>query len=210
MIRICFPNGVIFLPDAFSLGNAHPTPVRKHRILFYGDSLTQSAYIPIPSLSWFCYTADFLDAEYLNRGIGSMIFDPDSLPTETDCEPDIVFVEYGLNDMVQTPDNDTAEKNASEWISKMCRLYPEAEKYCLIPTFLCPGGTDNLTDRLNDFIPRLEHLCEAQNICCIPGDELIPALPSLFVEDRIHFNEAGSAIVANNLILYLKKANRTK
>ena len=45
---------------------------------------------------------------------------------------------------------------------------------------------------------------------CIPGDGLIPALPSLFMEDCVHFNEAGSVIVANNLIRYLKKANRTK
>lgn len=208
VIRIWFPNGVIFLPREFELGNAQPVPEKQRRILFYGDSLTQSSYIATPSLSWFCYTADYLDAEYLNRGIGSMIFDPDSLPAASDYDPDLVFIEYGLNDMVLTPDNDAAEKNASAWIEKLGRLYPKAEKYCILPTFRCPGRNEGYLDRLCDFIPRIQNICDQNDICCIPGEELIPALPNLYVDDCVHFNEAGSAVVANRLICYLKKMNK--
>jgi len=206
-IRIWFPNGVVFLPKAFSLGNAIPTSKRSRQILFYGDSHTESAYIPTPSLSWFRYIAEYLDAEYLNRGIGSMVFEADSLPATPDVSLNSVFIEFGGNDVGKTPDNTVALNNAADWITRMCQLYPTAEKYCILPNFYCPGNQsdDTFWKRLHDFCSQLKNYCSARRIHCISGSTLLPALPNLFEEDRVHFNTAGSAIVAANLICCLEK-----
>ena len=84
-------------------------------------------------------------------------------------------------------------------------LYPRAEKYCIITDFRCPGdGSENDT-RLGDLCARHAALCEERGIPCIRGSELIPAIADLFIEDHVHFNEAGSAIAANNLLRKLKE-----
>ena len=199
VIRIWFPNGCVFLPIQFRPGNAQPTPLRETEILFYGDSVTQSAYIPNPSLSWFVPVAERLDSGYLNRGIGSMIFDCASLPSETDCRPEKIFIEYGGNDLGKIPDNDTALAAAEAWLDRLCVLYPDAAKYTILPDFF-PEESENILRRLDGYCRELTALCRARGIAVFSGKPLIPALPALFCGDHVHFNEAGSAVFANRLL----------
>ena len=115
-IRIYFPNGNDLLMDNFSIGQVEPVTKRNKRIIFYGDSITQSAYIATPSLSWYVPMAEYLEAEYINRGIGSMIFDENSLPASDPIQPDIIIVEYGANDLNKRPDQQTALLAARAWL----------------------------------------------------------------------------------------------
>lgn len=199
VIRIWFPNGCVFLPVDFHPGNAQPTPRKETKILFYGDSITQSAYIPTPSLSWFVPAAETLGGGYLNRGIGSMVFDRDSLPAEADCRPEMIFIEYGGNDLGKTPGNDTALAAAEAWLDRLCVLYPDAEKYTILPDFF-PEESEAILRRLDEYCRELTGLCLARGITVFSGKPLIPALPALFCGDHVHFNEAGSAVFANRLL----------
>ena len=199
VIRIWFPNGCVFLPVDFQAGNAQPTPRKETKILFYGDSITQSAYIPTPSLSWFVPAAETLGGGYLNRGIGSMVFDRDSLPAEADCRPEMIFIEYGGNDLGKTPGNDTALAAAEAWLDRLCVLYPDAEKYTILPDFF-PEESEAILRRLDEYCRELTGLCRTRGITVFSGKPLIPALPALFCGDHVHFNEAGSAVFANRLL----------
>lgn len=200
-IRITFPSGVIVLPDRFSLGDAKPTETGTRRILLYGDSLTQSAYTANPSLSWHVPVAKWLDAEVLNRGIGSMIFDEASLPADADCIPDMIFVEYGGNDLYRIPDTDTALAQAEGFLQKLRRLYPAAETYVITPD-LGPrtGGSAEKWQREDAYCAALAQISRGLHMTPLAGRELIPPMPVLYFEDMTHFNEAGSAIFANNLL----------
>jgi lysophospholipase L1-like esterase len=189
----------VFLPVDFHPGNAQPTPRKETKILFYGDSITQSAYIPTPSLSWFVPAAETLGGGYLNRGIGSMVFDRDSLPAEADCRPEMIFIEYGGNDLGKTPGNDTALAAAEAWLDRLCVLYPDAEKYTILPDFF-PEESEAILRRLDEYCRELTGLCLARGITVFSGKPLIPALPALFCGDHVHFNEAGSAVFANRLL----------
>ena len=201
VIRLVFPNGCVLLPLEFRLGDARPTAKRERTILFYGDSITQSAYIPNPSLSWYHPVADHLGAEYLNRGIGSMIFDDASLPEESDCRPDWIFIEYGANDLGKTPDNDTALASADAWMKKLCRLYPDAEKYILLPDFFPEEGeSESILRRRDPYCEGLTAIGNPLGVNVLSGRPLIPALPSMYCADLVHFNEAGSAVFAGNLL----------
>lgn len=199
VIRIWFPNGCVFLPVDFHPGNAQPTPRKETKILFYGDSITQSAYIPTPSLSWFVPAAETLGGGYLNRGIGSMVFDRDSLPAEADCRPEMIFIEYGGNDLGKTPGNDTALAAAEAWLDRLCVLYPDAEKYTILPDFF-PEESEAILRRLDEYCRELTGFCLARGITVFSGKPLIPALPALFCGDHVHFSEAGSAVFANRLL----------
>lgn len=206
VIRITFPCGVIVLPDRFSLGSAVPTPRKPKTLLLYGDSLTQSAYEANPSLSWCVPAAKWLGAECINRGIGSMIFDAASLPAEPDCIPDWIVIEYGGNDLYRIPDTYAALTAAEAWLEKLCLLYPGAAKYAVLPD-LGPrtGGSAEKWRREDDYCASLASICRNRGIIPLPGRELIPPMPVLYFEDETHFNEAGSAIFANNLLYAMEK-----
>jgi len=200
-IRIHFTHGSVVLMDKFHLGNAVPAEQKKKQILFYGDSITQSAYIPTPSLSWTNLLAGWLDAEHINRGIGSMVFEAPALPSSPDCNPELLFIEYGCNDIGKTPDNETALLSAKEWLNGICRLYPAVPKYCILPDFIPREGVqEDYWTRLPPYCAALSDLCAAAGISVISGRSLIPALPVLFYGDHVHFNEAGSALFAGNLL----------
>lgn len=200
-IQIHFTNGSVVLLDLFCLGNAVPVEKKEKTILFYGDSLTQSAYIPTPSLSWTHILADHLDAAYLNRGIGSMIFEAASLPAVCDCHPDMIFIEYGCNDLGKTPDNETGLALADAWLERLCQLHPDSAKYCLLPDFSPRGdASDAYWNRMEPYCQGLTTLCDARGIPAICGKPLIPDLKNLFCDDYTHFNEAGSAIFAGQLL----------
>ncbi|MBR4960011.1 MAG: SGNH/GDSL hydrolase family protein, partial [Clostridia bacterium] len=161
--------------------------------------------IPTPSLSWTYMVAEHLDAEYLNRGIGSMIFEAPSLPAEQDCSPDMIFIEYGSNDLGKTPDNETALQLADAWLARLCELYPAAEKYCMPPDFSPRAdASDAYWNRMEPYTTGLTELCRRHNIAVIPGKPLIPDLRYLFCDDYTHFNEAGSAIFAGQLLYALR------
>ena len=204
-IQIHFTNGSTVLFDRFCLGNAVPVEKKKKSILFYGDSLTQSAYLPTPSLSWTHILAEHLEAEYLNRGIGSMIFEAPSLPSEQDCSPDMIFIEYGCNDLGKTPDNETALALADAWLERLCVLYPDAAKYCLLPDFSPRAdASDAYWSRMEPYCTGLAECSLRHGIPAIAGKPLIPDLPILFFDDYTHFNEAGSAIFAGQLLYTLR------
>lgn len=201
VIRITFPSGVIVLPGTFSLGNAVPTAQKPKKILFYGDSLTQSAYMANPSLSWHVPVCQWMESEGLNRGIGSMIYDAASLPTDTDCLPETIFVEYGGNDLYRIPDTDKALAQAEAYLQKLRRLYPGAETYVITPD-LGPrtGGTAEKWAREDAYCVSLAGIARRYGMIPLAGRELIPPMPVLYFEDMTHFNEGGSAIFANHLL----------
>lgn len=207
VVRIYFPSGCVVLPVSFSLGHAAMPDSgsrKSKRILFCGDSITQSAYIPTPSLSWYAFAADALNAEYVNRGIGSMIFDPESLPTHDDYAPDYVFIEYGSNDLGKVPDNETALSSAKAWLVKMCGLYPEAQKICILPDFT-PCGREEAQIRQDSYCAELNRICADFGIPAFSSAPLIPNLDVMFCADHVHFSEAGSAVFANRLLEAMKE-----
>ena len=201
VIRITFPSGVIILPDSFSPGNAIPTEQKAEKILFYGDSLTQSAYMANPSLSWHVPVCQWMKAEGINRGIGSMIYDAASLPTDTDCLPGTIFVEYGGNDLYRIPDTDRALAQAEAYLQKLSRLYPSAETWVITPD-LGPrmGGTAEKWVREDAYCAALAGIARSLGMTPLSGRDLIPPMPVLYFEDMTHFNEGGSAIFANHLL----------
>ena len=204
-IEIYFPGGVIFFPYNFSLGDISPLPRRSKLALFYGSSSTQSAYVSYPSFSWPEATARFLDAEYINRGIGSYYYDAGSLPEKSDCNPDYVFIMYGGNDILLFPTIDDALQEAEKFIKKACALYPAAKTLVLSPEYMRKEPMDdNMRKNLEAYSAQLPALCNSFGCTFLSTKELIPDLASLFLDDNVHFNVAGMGQFTSNLMNKLK------
>ena len=181
-IKIYFPAGVRFFPCNFCLGDAQPVPKRDGFIMFYGDSITQSAYINTPSLTFAELVADSLGCEYLNRGVGSFIFDAGSLPSEPDCSPSHVFVEYGLNDLGQFDTLEVSYAAADAYIAKLKKLYPRAKIHFILPNFT-PKETDSETIRtkLCPYTENLAAICAKYNVDAVRGELLLLCSDGLVV-----------------------------
>ena len=205
LVRITFPNGAAIIPVRVEFGHARPTAKRDKTVLFYGDSITQSAYIPTPSLSWTGYVADALEAEEINRGIGSFVFDEKSLPESDFIQPEWIFVEYGPNDISRFPDLDDAMARAEGYLARLQKIYPDAAVYVITPDFLSPQGISaEAAARLPDYCRRLTEVGLAAGMKVIPGRKLVPDLDVMFWRDHLHLNEAGSAVFAHNLLRLMK------
>lgn len=201
VIRITLSNGTVMIPTFADLGDAVPVPQSSRRVLFYGDSITQSAFHPNPSLSWFSYTAAALRGEYINRGIGSFIFDVNSLPDEADCDPDIIFVEYGPNDVDRYPDCDTALPHAEAYLAKLRRIYPDARVFVLSPDFQSRRVMkESERKMIAEYSERLLALASRMGMFPVSGELLLPDFESMYVCDGVHFNTTGSAVFAHNLL----------
>lgn len=204
-IEIHFPGGVHFFPYNFSLGNISPLPRKDKLALFYGSSSTQSAYISHPSFSWPEIIARFLDAEYINRGTGSYYYDAESLPEKSDCKPDYVFIMYGGNDILLFPTIEDALREAKSFIQKAASLYPSAKIMVLSPEYMRKEPMDEkMRNDLEQYCAALPALCDTCSCTFLSTKELIPDLASLFLDDDVHFNEAGMGQFTCNLMNKLK------
>ena len=204
IIRITLSNGTVIIPTRADFGDAilpEGKSGNRRFALFYGDSITQSAFNPNPSLSWFSYVAANLRAEYINRGIGAFIFDENSLPDEADCDPDMIFVEYGANDVDLYPDCDAALPHAEAYLAKLRRIYPDARIFVLSPDFQSRRVMkESERVMIAEYSERLLSLASKMGMTTIVGKRLLPDFESMYFCDGVHLNTTGSAVFAHGLI----------
>ena len=204
-LTIDLPHGLIFIPFHFDLGDARPVRQPDKLALFYGDSITHSAYIPTPSVSWTGMTAEALHARELNRGIGSFFFCRDSLPKEADCRPDYLFVEYGFNDLALF-DAPTRRENAEAYLGRLKELYPDASVWVITTDFgEGAGKTPEAREIRHAYCDEVEEIAQTRGMSVLRGERLVPTLPVFFVSDFVHLSEAGSGVFAHNIVKYMEE-----
>jgi len=203
-IKIYFPAGISFYPKDFCLGDAYPLPKKEKTVIFYGDSITQSAYIPTRSICWCEFVAEALNATYINRGVGSFVAHPGSLPSEPDCSPDYIFVEYGLNDLYLYS-LEEALNMIDEYLKKLVSLYSKSKIYVITPKFT-PRDTELDAIRLNidEYSEKLAAMAKKYNLSVLYGEKLLPCMKTMFWSDYVHLSEAGAAVFAHNVVKYMK------
>lgn len=194
----------------------------KKLIVYYGDSLTQSAYVRTPSLNFAQITSRMLDADFVNRGIGSLYYNASYLDENDTLKPDVVMVQFGANDLVArdekndvvvidgvaqfrtVKDLDFIIANARAYLTRIKEIYPKAKicvTTCIYKDYIPEDTTRELAIALSG---ALRSLAKELEITLIEGDGLLPALDECRVEDKIHFTALGGALVAINLAKYLK------
>ncbi|MEA4822672.1 MAG: SGNH/GDSL hydrolase family protein [Clostridiaceae bacterium] len=200
-----------------SFGDAKPlSEDGKPFYLFYGDSITQSAYTPTPSLSFPTLVSRMAGARYINRGIGSLYFDESTLDPDDTCRPDVIFVEYGANDLVRRENREVVYIDgqpqyygmsdlphllgrADAYMAKLRAIYPYAKVYVLsTPWAANPVPEERHTVR-ESYREGIRALTAMHTFCYIDGRTLTPHLPSCRAEDGLHFNALGGVTAAQSL-----------
>jgi len=206
-IRIHFPNGAGMAAKNFELGNYAPSENKRSGLaLFYGDSITQAAYTAYPSLTWPILVADGLGCEHINRGVGAFIFDENSLPSEADCAPDYLFVEYGFNDLAQFADDSENLARADKYLRRIGELYPSARVYVITAEFgHGAAASPEAFERRRAYCAGIAELAAKYGYAVLKGDTLVPTIQPMFVSDFVHLSDSGNALFAHGVLNGIRK-----
>ncbi len=216
--RFALPEGEkqveVYLPCLYSMrfsaveleGATVAEPIAKaHKLLCYGDSITQGYTTDLPSLTYVNRLADLLDAEVVDKAIGGDRFNPYILEVEDGYQPDIVTVAYGTNDWR----GNTVEvfaRNHAAFIETVAKRYADAKVFVLTPIWR--GNANELT-QCGSFY----EVCDAirataeqyENVTVIDGLSLVGHHPAFFMPDVLHPNDLGHVLYGETLAKEIKK-----
>ncbi len=202
-VEIYFPwSRQAFVSNLALDGASFATPLRRPRtMLSFGDSITQGYDAQYPSLAYAEAIARLLGADNTNKAIGGDRFFPALLEEPDTFQPDVVLVAYGTNDWSRCQPDDVRAR-AKAFYERLAALYPAARILAVTPLWRgdppshSPCGEDvRCIDRI------IREACkDIPNAAVIHGYNLVPHLPEFFSDRRLHPNDIGFALYAQNLL----------
>ncbi len=220
LVEIFMPNNAKVELWGFDFGNYRIVEEKKRKLLFYGDSITQCAYIPSSSLSFATVASHMTNSEFLNRGVGSLYFDESTIDEDDMYEPDIIFIEFGANDIVKKLHDEVVfengkvlycnesdlpqlEEKARKYLEKVKRVYKNSKIYVISMMWNDVVGADYSKVFYEKYRELIRLNAEILDMGYIDGRTLFPHIRECLVEDGIHLSQLGSVITASFLIEYI-------
>ena len=202
-VEIYFPwSRQAFVSNLALDGATFATPLRRSRtMLSFGDSITQGYDAQYPSLAYAEAIARLLGADNTNKAIGGDRFFPALLEEPDTFQPDIVLVAYGTNDWRRCEPADVRAR-AKAFYERLATLYPAARILAVTPIWRADPPSDSVFGEDVRCIGRIiQDACkDIPNAAVIPGYNLVPHLPEFFSDLRLHPNDIGFALYAQNLL----------
>lgn len=197
---------VIYLPvDAtvlvrnFAIDADIKRTVKKEKVLWLGDSITQG-YGPLRSSHTYVSVANrILNYDILNQGIGGYIYDKNSLMKMDGYTPDKIIVALGTNQY-----GDETMTAVEEYYERLIGIYGnEIPILCITP--LWRGDSPEGIPTLMAYCEKIKKIVsQYKNIRVIEGMKLVPHLPEYFL-DNLHPNCLGCEWYGRNLVKEIQK-----
>lgn len=201
-VEIYFPwSRRTFISDLVLRSATFAEPIRRTRsMLCFGDSITQGYDAIYPSLSYVESIARFFDADPVNKGIGGDRFFPELLRERDAFDPDLVTVAYGSNDWRHKAPDD-ARADATAFLRRLSELYPSARVFAVTPIWRDdPASLSAFGEDVSCMDKLIRDACAGlPNVSVIAGQPLVPHLPEFYSDRRLHPNDLGFGIYAQNL-----------
>jgi len=175
----------------------------KRKFLFLGDSITQGASAARPSMTYVNRVARWFDADYLNFGVGGTKFFPEVL-LKPEFEPDTVFIAYGTNDFNSTP-RDRFERECREYMDIVKNWYPDKTVYVISPIWRLDHEMVRPAGTLQEVRAYIIEQAEEHGFTHIDGWKLVPHDSDYFADVRLHPNDLGMSVYAEQLIKAILK-----
>jgi lysophospholipase L1-like esterase len=170
-------------------------------LLCLGDSITQGMSALHPSNTFPVQLSRFLRMNLLNQGVGSYVFNKNSLDKDMPFQPDIITVAYGINDWARYNDIEEFKKNCTEYIDSLINIYQNAKIFVITPIWI---SSINIAKPMGSFFELakcIENIClNKRNITVINGIELVPNMPDYFGDKSVHPSDEGFMHYSINLL----------
>ena len=194
-------NVVIYLPaDAtvllrgFSADAEVKPPVKREKVLWLGDSITQG-FGPLRSGQTYVSVANrLLDYDILNQGIGGYVYDKNSLMPMEGYIPDKIIVALGTNQYGSETMTDV-----EEYYETLMNIYGNSiPVLCISP--LWRGDHPEEMPIFERFCENVIRIADSYpNVIVIDGFTLVPHRPEYFL-DNLHPNCLGTETYGRNLV----------
>ncbi len=177
--------------------------VRKTRVYFAGDSITQGYDALVPIHSYANEVTEALQFETLNQAVGGDVFEEANLDPDLPFDPELAIVAYGINDWSKCR---LIEKTADAYLKKLRELYPGIPVFVLLPIWHFPIDDVRPASGLTLENARLIYQAAAERNGCIvlDGRKFLPQDPELYYDHRTHPNDKGFSYYAKGVLEALK------
>lgn len=176
---------------------------RPTKLLMTGDSITHGYDAHHTNLSYANLTADLLNAELLNQGVGGDSFCAENIDPALPFQPDIVTVAYGTNDWYGGRLLRSGE--ARRYLDKLTAVFAGIPVLLLLPLWRSGEEVPRDGFTLEDGRAYLRTLAaDYENVTAVEHTALVPALPE-FYADGLHPNDLGFVYYAYHLAEIIKE-----
>ena len=170
-----------------------------HKLLAFGDSITQGYDAQHPSNKYITRLALALDAEECNKAIGGEEFYPQMVEAENGIAPDYIAVAYGTNDWSHSTRQRLTER-CRGFYKTISDKYPKAKIFALTPIWRLDWEMEKPVGPFHDVEEIIrEAVKDLPNVAVIRGFDHVPKDTSFFADLRLHPNDAGFDHYYHNL-----------
>ena len=188
-ITIVFPtlHGVVL--SNISLGEARPVDSYDHKILVFGDSITQGLYADKVSDSYIDSICRSLNADYMNLAVGGEVYRQAALDRDVHYEPTHIIIALGTNDYHRNHDTQQISVDCNAYFQMISMYYPGVPVTVITP----------FEDQGENYVSAYTKAAENFGFYVIDGRTLMPmTAENLF--DTVHPNSHGFSVLAENLL----------
>ena len=208
-VRICLPWSCSADIIELSIDDgAYITPIQKsHKIICFGDSITQGYDAKLTSNSYASKITTYFDAETRNKGIGGEIFRPELAKIKDDgFEPNMITVAYGTNDWATEVPREVFVNRIKEFFEALTQNYPNTKIFIISPIWRADWQDSHTFGSFLDIKEELSKIASKyQNITIIDGFNFVPQNSEFFSDKYLHPNDEGFSYYAEMLIKELEK-----
>ncbi|MBQ8509223.1 MAG: SGNH/GDSL hydrolase family protein [Clostridia bacterium] len=197
-VQIYFPNYCRLMLRNFTLNGSFTPTRRRTKVLWLGDSITQGAGSQnvgsmMSSGSYVNLTTRTLGYDSLDQAIGGLMYDDGYMLPLEGYTPNKIIVSLGTNGCGGADFADRAER----FYAALNRLYSGIPTLVISPIWRADDACAFLPGNLE----KVRQICaKYPNIAIVNGFTLMPNLPELLHEDKVHPNLLGHKYYADNLI----------
>lgn len=172
------------------------------KMLFLGDSITQGWESKYDTLSFAYRTSNFFNAESVIQGIGGARFHPESV-VPLPFDPDYLFIAFGTNDFdFYNHNEDPAgdfQKVVADYLDRIHALYRNKTVFVISPIPRLLQEESQLA-LFRTFCKTVGNEALMREMIHIDGHTLMPLCLPLFADEKVHPNDNGFSVYAENLI----------
>ena len=201
-VAIYLPNYYQFSIKNFTIDGKYKSVKDKgQKVLVIGDSITNGFGSIISSGSYFNVLQRLTGYNMLNQGIGGYRCEPNELMQIDGFTPDKIITLLGTN-WYNCPDVYDYEKSTVDYYNRLTELYKDKKIIAISPLW----RDDNVERERFDWCRSIvKRECQKHdNITYVEGYTLVPNVEECFI-DKLHPNEYGSLLLAENLYKIIKK-----